>query len=340
MKNDQAPTHRTVFGWLGRAARWGAAVVVVLTVTGATYQAVASAADRRDYPPPGRLVDVGGFAMHIHCAGEGQPTVILDAGNSGITSTWAWIQPELARETRACSYDRAGLGWCEAGSATRDGVTVARELMALLTAAGETGPYVHVGHSMGGLYGRAFARAYPGQVAGLVLVDASHPEQFDRLPDDLARQIGWYTRMMKLLPLATTLGVTRATNFLGRMADGLPEEDYARAVAMTARPGHVRTGNAEIAAWDAIAEQLPAANGLGDLPLAVVTAGVAPGAPEGFIAAHHENQRELAALSSASVHEILDEADHLSVLTRRDHALATADLILDLVLSVREGSGP
>jgi hypothetical protein len=106
--------------WL---VRIGIALLVlpfVLALTGATYQAVASALDRRNYPPPGQLVDVGGYKLHLLCMGEGAPTVILDAANQGTVSNWIWIQPELARSTRVCAYDRAGLGWSDLGPGPQD----------------------------------------------------------------------------------------------------------------------------------------------------------------------------------------------------------------------------
>jgi pimeloyl-ACP methyl ester carboxylesterase len=329
-----------------RRLRRGAAVyakgsalgMVALVGLGLTYEMTATAADQRNHPAPGRLVDVGGFRMHIHCTGAGEPTIILDAGGGGLTSAWAWIQPQLAGYTRVCSYDRAGLGWSEEGSPSRDGVTIARELKALLTTAGEAGPYIHVGHSMGGIYGRVFAAEYPDEVVGLALVDASHPEQFERMPEEVARRMAVYDKLMAAAPLAARLGIVRATNLFGRMGEGLPAQDYAAAAALTARPSSVRTGNAEFFAWAENAERLSLVPSLGDLPLAVISAGVAPGAPAGFIEVHHGNQRELAALSANSQHEIVADADHLSIVTRQQHAAATTEAVLDLLATLRESA--
>jgi pimeloyl-ACP methyl ester carboxylesterase len=322
------------------AAKWGSLAVLALAVTGAMYQMIASGSDLRNHPAPGRLVGVGGFAMHIDCAGEGAPTVILEAGNGGISSGWAWVQHEVAQHTRVCSYDRAGLGWSEASSTGRDGVTIARELNALLSAAGEEGPYIHVGHSLGGIYGRIYAAEYPDDIVGLVLVDASHPEQFERLPEELARQMAFYGWLMKLAPAAERLGIVRLTNFFGRMADGLPADDYARTTAMLARTGYVRVAKAEVAAWNANTDRLASVETLGDLPLAVITAGSAPGLPDSFFPVHQENQRELAGLSTRSRHEIVSEADHLSLLTRQDDAALAAAVIVDLTAFVRKESRP
>ena len=125
--------------------------------------------------PPGRLVDVGGgINMHIYCTGEGSPTVILDAGLNGGTMSWAGFQEQVSNHTRVCSYDRAGMSWSEEGPKPRTYMRIADELHALLQAAGEQGPYVLVGHSVGAHTIRFFEQEYPTDVAGVVLVDPAH----------------------------------------------------------------------------------------------------------------------------------------------------------------------
>jgi hypothetical protein len=94
-------------------ALWLVIGLAALVVIGAAYQVIATEIDRRNFPPPGQLVDVGGYQMHLYCTGEGDPTVILDAGHPLGVSSWAWVQPELAKATRVCAYDRAGLGWSD-----------------------------------------------------------------------------------------------------------------------------------------------------------------------------------------------------------------------------------
>jgi pimeloyl-ACP methyl ester carboxylesterase len=124
---------------------------------------------------PGRLVDVGGgINMHIYCTGEGSPTVVLDAGLNGGTMSWARVQEEVSEHTRVCSYDRAGMSWSEPGPKPRTYMRIADELYALLQAAGEEGPYVPVGHSVGAHTVRFFVQEYPSDVAGIVLVDPAH----------------------------------------------------------------------------------------------------------------------------------------------------------------------
>jgi pimeloyl-ACP methyl ester carboxylesterase len=130
---------------------------------------------------PGALVDVGGRKVHINCTGSGQPTVVLEAGSGAFALDWLFVQPEIAKTTRVCSYDRAGLGWSDplGKPETPDGVV--RDLHAALQSAGEKPPYVLVGASIGGLYARAYQLQYPTDVAGLVLVDSAHEDNL-RIP--------------------------------------------------------------------------------------------------------------------------------------------------------------
>lgn len=128
--------------------------------------------------PPGRLADVGGgINMHIYCTGGGSPTVVLDAGLNGGTMSWAKVQEQVSNHTRVCSYDRAGMSWSESGPKPRTYMKIADELHALLGAAGEQGPYILVGHSVGAHTVRFFMQKYSADVAGIVLVDPAHEKE-------------------------------------------------------------------------------------------------------------------------------------------------------------------
>jgi pimeloyl-ACP methyl ester carboxylesterase len=107
-----------------------------------------------------------------------------------MSSNRAWIQPELAKQTQVVSYDRAGLGWSESSGASHNAHTIARQLHTALRSAGVEAPYVVVGHSLGGIFVRAFADLYPDEVSGLVLLDASHPDQWQRFPAETAGGLG------------------------------------------------------------------------------------------------------------------------------------------------------
>jgi pimeloyl-ACP methyl ester carboxylesterase len=126
------------------------------------------------YPPPGRLVDIGGRKLHLNCTGNGEPTVILMAGGGAFSIDWALVQPEVAESTRVCSYDRAGLGWSDPGPSEETVEETVDDLHALLQASGEHQPYVLVGASIGGIFIQAYQRAFPKDVAALVFSNSSN----------------------------------------------------------------------------------------------------------------------------------------------------------------------
>jgi pimeloyl-ACP methyl ester carboxylesterase len=128
------------------------------------------------------LIDIGGAKLHINCTGTGSPAVVLEAGFPGSSMDWVLVQPVVAQFTQVCSYDRAGFGWSEKGKEPRASSQIVEDLNQLLSKAGISGPYVIVGHSLGGLYARAYARKFPASVVGMVLVDATHEDQWDFEP--------------------------------------------------------------------------------------------------------------------------------------------------------------
>ncbi len=168
-----------------RRAVWLMGVAVLLSALGARMvQAEAGTPDLlRAYP--GRMVDLGGYALHIDCRGHGQPLVVLESGLGGLSLEWHAVQRELAVRTRTCVYDRAGYGWSDAGPLPRTAAQSAAELHRLLLAAGEKPPFVLAAHSYGGFIARLYAARYAEEVAAVVLLDASAPEQFAELPADL-----------------------------------------------------------------------------------------------------------------------------------------------------------
>lgn len=149
-----------------------------LVVAGLIYQAIGTARDRRVFAVPGALGAVGRHRLHYRCEGGGTPTVILEAGVAASSLTWSRIQPRIAPLTRVFSYDRAGLAWSDRASSARAMPALVEELRRLLEHARIAPPYVLVGHSFGALIIRAFARAHPRHVAGLVFVDPLHPEEW------------------------------------------------------------------------------------------------------------------------------------------------------------------
>ena len=179
-----------------------AVAVLALAGIGAVSQTIAARRDQRRFPAPGRLIDVGGHRLHINVVGEQTtvPAVILEAGMASMSSNWAWVRDDLARDGLVVYYDRAGLGWSDRGGGSMDAVTSAAELHTALEAAGIDPPYVLAGHSYGGLVVRMFADRYPDEVVGMVLADASHPDQWANIPASLnGRTVAVGNRVMALL---------------------------------------------------------------------------------------------------------------------------------------------
>jgi pimeloyl-ACP methyl ester carboxylesterase len=151
-------------------------LLLLFIITALSFTSNAQAKGKRY---PGKLVDIGTHRLHINCVGEGTPSVIIDSGIGGFSLEWITIQNSLADNVRVCSYDRAGYGWSDPGPAPRTTARIAEELRTLLIEARIPGPYLLVGHSFGGYNIRYFASEYPELTAGLVLIDSSHPEQFN-----------------------------------------------------------------------------------------------------------------------------------------------------------------
>jgi pimeloyl-ACP methyl ester carboxylesterase len=299
---------------------------VVLAVIGAIYQAIATERDERAYPPPGHLVNVGGYSLHINCVGEGSPTVILESALGAMSAHWVRVQQVVAETTRVCAYDRAGMGWSEPGPEPRDARQISSELHTLLKDADTEGPYVLVGHSYGGLYARMYAARYPNEVAGVVLVDSSHPEQFTRSPEGRAmyEQI---RRLGAVIPFLTRLGVIRLFNVYPAHPD-LPPQQRAQIEAFNSSTRQVATTAAEFRATPETTAQVRSTGTLGDKPLAVISAGEQS-------SSWLELQDELAALSSDSIHHVVEGATHESLLYESRDAQVTGAAILEVVEVVR-----
>lgn len=170
--------------WVG----WVLLIALILLLSLITYmlirESIARSKYRTAYPPPGNMVSLPTHDIHMHCVGAGTPTVVLEADLDQLGSvSWDRIQSEVGTFARVCSYDRAGIMWSEPGPRPRDGEMIARELSAILDVAGENGPFVLVGHALGGAYVRIFAGHNLDVVCGMVLVDSSHPDQLARFAE-------------------------------------------------------------------------------------------------------------------------------------------------------------
>jgi pimeloyl-ACP methyl ester carboxylesterase len=228
---------------LRRALFTGSAIIFFLVLVGATYQGVATALERRQFRYPGRLVDVGGHQLHLHCEGRGTPTVILEAPATAMSAVWAWVQIDVAKTTRVCSYDRAGQGWSEAGDATFAPQMVPTELNALLMRAGERPPFVMTGAELGAAYASLYAARYPDDVVALVVIDP--PAALLGNPRSPAA-----TRFMMVSPWVARTGALRVARTLSSSAAGLPQPAAGALAAFLNRPDHLTRASQELSRWD------------------------------------------------------------------------------------------
>jgi pimeloyl-ACP methyl ester carboxylesterase len=303
---------------------------------GVVWQTSASRRDRRRFPAPGRMVDVGGHRLHMHVAGEtsAAPTVVLEAGMASMSANWAWVRDELARDGRVVSYDRSGLGWSDRGTGAMDAATSATELHTALGAAGIGPPYVLAGHSYGGLVVRMFADRYPDEVAGLVLVDASHPDQWAHIPASRdGRTVAIGNRVTALLARVGLLRLFRAERpFIA----GLPAREYAEMRAYLARPQAWSAGADGLLAWRRQSrDQVNATRDPGALPVVVLSVTE----QDKYADVLTRLQAELAALSSNSRHVTVSGATHYTLVSERVHAAVVADSVR-AVLTAAQTGGP
>ena len=174
----------TILRWGGRVLLISTCLFLVLIIYLMIRESITRSEYRAEYPPPGQMVDLGTHVIHLNCVGSGTPTVVFESDLDQYGSlSWNSVQGEIGKYTRTCSYDRAGILWSEPGPLPRDGETIARELSAVLDAAGEDGPYVLVGHAFGGAYVSIFAGQNPDDVCGMVLIESSHPEMLTRFSE-------------------------------------------------------------------------------------------------------------------------------------------------------------
>jgi pimeloyl-ACP methyl ester carboxylesterase len=205
--------------------------------------------------------------MHLYCVGDGSPTAILESGLNDSWLSWYKVQPATAKFTRVCSYDRAAVGWSDAQPEPPDSRNIAFHLHSLLNNAGVKPPYVLVGHSIGGIHIRVYQNTYPADVAGMVLVDSSHPDQRKRFPSELMKWSALQSLEFKLVKLAMPFGVPR---FLVLCGDGPAEiRDTLRTVECQTR--WAETQEAELNAFDSSAAEGRTAGSLGSMPLVVLS---------------------------------------------------------------------
>jgi pimeloyl-ACP methyl ester carboxylesterase len=294
---------------------------------GGMYETAVTARDEHTSAAPGTLYDVGGRRLHLDCTGTGSPTVVLENGLGSTSPNWARVTAGVGPTTRVCAYDRAGQGWSDDIGAPQDAVAIAADLHTLLERAGESGPYVLVGHSAGGTYVMTFAARYPDEVAGMVLLDSMSPYEFTDLPGFTSEQ-SMMRRGLGALPSLARLG---ATQVLPTSAwSSLPEPAASQVQAFASSPRGMRNMRDEQSMYPTVFEQAKALTSLDGKPLVVVTTTES-------IDQHKEwtdLQNRLASLSTNSQHRVADST-HQGLIEDAESYQASVEAILDVIQSVR-----
>lgn len=325
---------RRALRWLKRILLGLLALAMIIVIIGTIYEALGRRNAQTDYPPRGKLVDVGGRKMHIDCRGTGSPTVVFESGlGTGGTIDWTLVHDQIAQTTRACAYDRAGIMWSDPKTTPQHAGAVVDDLHALLKGAGITDQLVLVGHSIGGPYVRAYTGKYGDQVAGLVLVDTSHPDQVARLgkvanTDAHPKQVAW------IMHTATKLAWTGAVRFAMANAgqDKLPKDATARLAAYAS--SSVVGATSELDGFDATMDDARIIRSFGNRPVIALTA-MKPLSPEElqglnmkasdgerFKAEWKQLGAEQAALSTRGRQQTVPDAGHYIQIDRPDLVIA------------------
>jgi len=309
----------------------------------------AQSASQEDTPGlPGRMVDLGGYRLHLDCMGRGTPTVVLSAGAGDFSTDWALVQPKIAAFTRVCSYDRSGAAWSELGPKPRTMDQEAFDLHRILSIAGEHGPYVMVGQSLGGMVARIFAERRPKEVTGIVLVD-SYSEDSQLFMNGKLVRVRLAAKRRPIPPSRTSMSVsdqltqTELQDISGLMKqigapqihapyDRLPE--FSKQVRVWARqqPKYWAEGDDYMAEISArmYAEDKARKYPLGDTPLVVLTRDVYdyPGPDAALLTREHkEQQARMAQLSSQGRQVIVPGSGH-------EIQLYAPDAVLNAIHSV------
>src|SRR5215208_7646502 len=319
-------SRRSLQSWSRRVLLYPAFVVLALVAFGGAFETVTEAATSNRPPSGGRTYLVAGHSLYLRCVGSRSPALILFNGLGERTPSWAWVQGDVARQTRVCTFDRAGQGWSGKGVGQQDAHQLSADVRGLLAAANVPGPYVLAGHSVGGAYALAYAMEYPKNVAGVALIDSATPYQFD-LPA-YPRFYSMWRRGSALLPTLARAGIARIYS-LGIGSSTLPPDARRQARAFSSSPRELRADRDEFAELRTVFRQDQALTSLGGKPLFVLTADL--GQQSGWSAA----QGKLATLSTNSAHQTTRGATHVALLEDEHYAAVSSRAIAAVVHSVR-----
>jgi pimeloyl-ACP methyl ester carboxylesterase len=314
----------------GRVQLYVVFLVLALCAVGGGWQTVREASDTNPYLTSGRLIDVGGYQLRLHCVGSGSPTVVLEPGAGGTSATMGWIAPAVADQTRVCVYDRAGRGGSQSADRPQDGARIATDLHTLLHRAGVPGPYVLAGHSFGGLYVRIFAAHYPDEVAGLVLIDSTASKEPATSVIPSAGDGSSYDAVGRISVLASLSARVGLTRLYGELMGGtLPARSEELLRFDTAQASTVRSIAEEYLRGGDASQQAASLRDFGDKPLVVLTAAV--GHPASWMTA----QDKTTTLSTDSVHRVIAGATHQGLEDEKQYAAHVSQAVLEVVTSIR-----
>jgi pimeloyl-ACP methyl ester carboxylesterase len=311
----------------GRLLIYPVTLAMLLAGLGGLYQATTKAPEASAGPMPGRLVDVGGYRLHLSCTGTGAPTVVLLNGLGETSPLWARVTPAITATTRVCAYDRAGQGWSDNSPNPADATSAATDLHRLLSGAGEVGPFVLAGHSSGGVHALTYTHLYPNDVAGMILLDSASPHQAE-LVQPFNGEYQFMRRALAVAPTLFRLGVGRMIQAMTTPA--LPGAAGGQVSAFANSPRGMAGMRAEQAALPQTFRQAQALTTLGTTPLTVLTAKDNVDHKPGWATA----QNELATLSTNTRHTVAD-VDHVAFLTDPAGSALSITAITDVVTAAR-----
>jgi len=296
------------------------ALVVLLAVSGVVFEAIASHQGAKKFPPEGRLVDVGGFSLHLQKQGDGSPAIVFETG-SGVASTgWGDLPKRLSRYGTVITYDRGGYAWSEEAATKRTGANIVRKLYTALKKEKIDGPYVLVGHSLGGMYSRLFAQTYPEEVAGVVLLDA-RPEDFSKETAPFFEKAGLdpvsvNTPSAGTLTLLKRIGVIRLME--NSVLPDMSEEEQDLAMNIELQPKFFRAQEQELNNITDLENSIRG-HSLKSIPLTIITHGIptdssgfgiSPRNGEQMEKIWQEQQKQLLNLSSESKLIVAEKSGH------------------------------
>jgi pimeloyl-ACP methyl ester carboxylesterase len=323
-----------------------ALLIATALVAGIVYEQLGRRRDRARFPQIGRSVDIGGRTLNIFCSGTGAPPVIFESGGPGPGLEWEAFQPEAAKFTQACWYDRAGEGWSDPGPFPRTSNAIAKDLHELLKRAGVEAPYVFAGASIGGLNSRVYGGLYPNEVAGMILIDSAHEDELRRAPKFFLGRTEprflWHPLQIGF-EAAAFVGLLRLTQWSathGKDPSQMTREETIEALRQRPKSlvGNVSAG---IVLPESFAEGSSVTK-IGGFPLIVLTAS------QSLDFGDAELNREAAAYQQVWIHEIQPKLVGLSthgrqiVVPNANHGSIPQELIMssihEVVMEVRGGT--